>query len=79
MAAILKFAPLYGAVTAGTTRRTNRSIVEALRREAQARPTLVLHRAYERPTLVCHWRQGADGRLSCCWDIEAPRATIIPN
>jgi hypothetical protein len=69
MAALVKFAPLYGVLTAGTTRRTNSRIVEALRRDA-AHPTLVLHRAHERPTLVCHWRQGADGRLSCRWDIE---------
>ena len=51
-------------------RRMKYSIEGALRREAQARPTLVLHRTHRGPTLVCHWQQSADGRPSCHWGIE---------
>jgi hypothetical protein len=51
-------------------RRMKHSIEGARRREAQARPTLVVHRTHWAPTLVCHWQQSADGRLSCHWDIE---------
>ena len=51
-------------------RRMKYSIEGALRREAQARPTLVLHRPDWGPTLVCHWQQSADGRPSCHWGIE---------
>jgi len=38
-------------------RRMKYSIEGALRRKAQARPTLVLHRPDWGPTLVCHWQQ----------------------
>ena len=76
MAAILTFAPIHGALTAGTVWRMNRSIEGALRREARARPTLVLHRAHGGPAPVCRWRQCADGRLTCHWDIEASDAPI---
>ena len=79
MAALLKFAPPHGVLTAaGTVGRLNSRIETALRREAQARPTLVLRRAHGGPTLVCHWRQSADGRLFCHWDIEVPGAPIPP-
>lgn len=74
MAALLSFAPAHGALTAGSVWRTNRAVEGALRRDAQARPALVLPHAYRRPTLVCHWRKGADGRPACHWDIEAPSA-----
>ena len=74
MAAILTSAPAYGVLTARTAWRMNRSNEGALRREAQARPTLVLDRANRGPALVCRWRQSADGRLSCHWDIEVPGA-----
>ena len=72
MAAALKFAPFPGILTAGTTWPTNHSIEGALRREAQACSTRRLDRAYGRPALVCHWRQGLDGRLTCHWGIEVP-------
>jgi hypothetical protein len=78
MAALLKFAPMHGALTAGTIWRMNRGIEGALRREAQMRPTRVLRRAHEGPTLVCHWQQSADGHLSCHWDIEVPGTPIPP-
>jgi hypothetical protein len=78
MAALLKFAPTHGVLTAGTIWRMNHSIEGALRRQAQARPALVLRRAHGDPTLVCHWRQGPDGRLSCHWDIDVPGAPIAP-
>ena len=76
MAALVRFAPMHGVLAAGTTWRMNRGIEKALRREVQPRPTLVRRRAHEGPTLVCHWRQSADGRLSCRWDIEVPRAPV---
>jgi hypothetical protein len=76
MAALLRFAPAHGVLTAGTIWRMNPSIEGALRREAQARPGHVLRRAHGGPTLVCHWQQSADGRLSCCWDLEVPHAPI---
>ena len=72
MAAVLKLAPFHGALTTGTTWPTNGSIEGALRREAQARPARLLDRACGRPTLACRGRQGADGRLTCHWDIEVP-------
>ena len=74
MAAILTFAPTRGVLTARTAWRMNRSNEGALRREAQARPTLVLDRANRGSALVSRWRQSADGRLSCHWDIEVPGA-----
>jgi hypothetical protein len=77
MAALLRFAPAHGVLTAGTIWRMNRSIEGALRREAQARPAHVVRRAHGGPTLVCHWQQSADRRLSCDWDIEVPRASIL--
>ena len=76
MAALLKFVPAQGVLTAGTIWRMDRSIESSLRREAQAHLTRVLRRAHGAPTLVCHWRQSADGRLSCHWDIEVPGAPI---
>lgn len=78
MATLVKFAPMHGALTAGTIWRMNRSrsIEGALRREAQARPALVLHRAHRGPPLVCHWRQCVDGRLACHWDSEVSDAPI---
>ena len=60
-------------------RRMKHSIEGALRREAQARPTLVLHRAHRGQTLVCHWQQSADGRLSCHWGIELQPPPFLPK
>lgn len=78
--ALLKFAPTRGGLTAaGTIWSTNRNIEGALRREAQARQTSVLRRAGGGPMLVGHWQQGADGRLSCHWDIEVPGAPTFPQ
>jgi hypothetical protein len=59
-------------VALGVT-RMKYSIEGALRREAQARPTLVFHRPERGRTLVCHWQQTADGRPSCHWGIKAQR------
>ena len=60
-------------------RRMKHSIEGALRREAQARPTLVLHRTHRGQTLVCHWQQSADGRLSCHWGIEVQPPPFLPK
>ena len=57
-------------------RRMKYSIEGALRREAQARPTLVLHRPDWGPTLVCHW---PDGRPSCHWGIEVQPPPFLPK
>ena len=59
--------------------RMKHSIEGALRREAQARLTLVLHRTHRRQTLVCHWQQNADGRLSCHWGIELQPPPFLPK
>jgi len=75
MAALVGFAPMHGVLAAGTTWRVNHSIEKALRREAQARPTLVRRRAHEGPTLVCQRRQSGR-RLSRHWDIEVPCAPV---
>ena len=56
-----------------------RSVRGALRREAQARPTLVLHHTHNGRTLVCHWQQRADGRLSCLWGIEVQPPPFLPK
>ena len=55
------------------------SVRGALRREAQARPTLVLHHTHNGRTLVCHWQQRADGRLSCLWGIEVQPPPFLPK
>jgi hypothetical protein len=60
-------------------RRMKHSIEGALRREAQARPILVLHRKHRGPTLVCHWQQSADGRLYCHWGIEVQPPPFLPK
>ena len=60
-------------------RRMIHGIEGALRREAQARPTLVLHRTHRRPTLVCHWQQSADGPLSCHWSVEVQPPPFLPK
>ena len=60
-------------------RRMKHSIEGALRREAQARLTLVLHRTHRGQTLVCHWQQSADGRLSCHWGIELQPPPFLPK
>jgi hypothetical protein len=52
MAAFLKFAPVHGVSTTA----------EAIARMDNA------VRATLRPTLICRWMQGADGRLSCYWE-----------
>ena len=59
-------------------RRMKHSIEGALRREAQARPTLVLHRAHRGPTLVCHWQQSADGRFFLPLGHRSSAASIPP-
>lgn len=69
MAAFLHLAPPRGAVTAADT-------VARLRHNVQA---TLNQRAGARPTLVCHWTQDADGRLSCHWDIEPPDIPIPPD
>jgi hypothetical protein len=69
MAALLKFTTTHGRSTATETiRRLNCGIEATLRRQA-----------HERPTLVCRWQQGADGHLSCYWDIEVPDIPIPPH
>lgn len=60
-------------------RRMKHSIEKALRREAQARRTLVLHRTHRGPTLVCHWQQRADGALSCHWSMEVQPPPFLPK
>lgn len=60
-------------------RRMKHSIEGALRREALARPTLVLHRTRRGSTLVCHWQQSADGPLSCHWSIEVQPPPFLPK
>lgn len=60
-------------------RRMKHSTEEVLRREAQARPTLVLHCTHRGPMLVCHWQQSADGRLSCHWSIEVQPPPFLPK
>src|SRR6516164_7350881 len=60
-------------------RRMKHSNERALRGEAQARPTLVVHRTDRGPTLVCHWQQSADGRLSCDWGIEGQPPPFLPK
>jgi hypothetical protein len=60
-------------------RRMKHSIEGALRREAQAHPTLVLHRTHRGPTLVCYWQQSADGRLSSHWGIEVQLPPFLPR
>ena len=69
MAALLKFRPWHGATTAAETiARLNGAVETTLRRQASVRPTL-----------VCHWQQDANGRLSCFWEIEAPRVPVPPH
>lgn len=69
MAALLKIRPAHGAQTAAETiARLNDAVAATLRRQASGRPTL-----------VCHWTQDADGRLSCHWEIEAPDIAIPPH
>ena len=60
-------------------RRMKHNVEGALRREAQARLTLVLHHAHQGPTLVCHWQQSADGRLSRHWGIEDQPPPFLPK
>ncbi|MBV8093378.1 MAG: hypothetical protein JO110_09105 [Acetobacteraceae bacterium] len=61
MAALLKFIPTHGVLTAAETiARLNTSI------EASA-----CRQAGRRPALVCRWLQFTDGRLYCHWEIEA--------
>ena len=69
MAAFLNIAPRHGASTAAETiARLNRAVEATLSRQAHGRPTL-----------VCHWLQDADGRLSCHWDVELPDIPIPPH
>ncbi len=69
MAALLKFAPRHGvSTTTETIVRLNRAVEATLSRQAHGRPTL-----------VCHWTQDADGRLSCHWDSEPPDIPIPPD
>jgi hypothetical protein len=68
MAALLKFRPSHGAVTAAETiTRLNDAVEATLRRQAIGRPKL-----------VCHWTQDPDGRLSCHWEIEPPDIPVLP-
>jgi hypothetical protein len=58
MAAFLKFAPTHGvSTTAEAIVRMDNAVRATLRRQAPVRPTL-----------ICRWMQGADGRLSCNWE-----------
>jgi hypothetical protein len=69
MAALLKFAPIHGALTTAET---------IARLEAGVR--VALHRQPARhPTLVCRWIQDASGRLSCHWECswEHPREPSV--
>ena len=69
MAALLKIRPAHGALTAANAiARLNNDVVATLHQRAQVRPTL-----------VCHWQQGADGHLSCHWEIEHPDVPIPPH
>ena len=69
MAAFLKIRPGHGALmTAEVIARLNRADAANLCRRANGRPTL-----------VCHWEQDADGRLSCHWDIEPPNVPVPPH
>jgi hypothetical protein len=69
MAALLKFAPAHGILTAAETiARLSTAVQASLSRQADARPTL-----------VCRWLQDADGRLSCHWEFEVPAAIPSPD
>jgi hypothetical protein len=69
MAAFLETTPLFGATTgADAMARLHRAVQTTLDRQAGARPTL-----------VCHWLQDADGRLSCHWEIAAPDIPVPPD
>jgi hypothetical protein len=69
MAALLKNRPAHGAMAAAQIiARLNHVVAASL-----------IHQANGRPTLVCHWTQDADGRLSCHWDIEPPDIPIPPD
>jgi hypothetical protein len=69
MAAFLETAPLRGATTAA----------DAIARLHRAVQATLDGQAGVRPTLVCHWLQDADGRLSCDWEIAAPDVPIPPD
>lgn len=58
MAALLKFAPIHGALTTAEAIVRLEAGVRAAQRQQPAR----------RPTLVCRWIQDAGGRLSCRWE-----------
>jgi hypothetical protein len=69
MAALLKFRPWHGATTAAETiARLDRAVRATVDRSAIGRPTL-----------VCRWTQGPDGRLTCHWEIEPPDIPISPR
>ncbi|HUB49064.1 MAG TPA: hypothetical protein VMB73_29160 [Acetobacteraceae bacterium] len=61
MAALLQFAPPRGAVTTAAVARLRNVVRATVDRHARIRAAL-----------VCHWTQGADGRLSCHWEAEIP-------
>ena len=69
MAALLKFAPAHGVLSAAeTVARLNRDVAVALLRQATARPAL-----------VCQWQPDADGRLSCHWGTGVPDNPVPPH
>lgn len=58
MAAFLKFAPMHGvSTTAEAIARMDNAVRATLHRQPPVRPTL-----------ICRWTQGANGRLSCYWE-----------
>ena len=70
MAALLQTAPIQGAtISADPITRLRRRVQAAVRRQ----------QAIGRPTLICHWVQDADGRLSCQWEIEFPDIPVPPD
>ena len=63
MAALLKFAPAHGALTAAeTVARLNSSVLE----------TSLSQQTGRRPALICRWLHDAEGRLCRRWEIEVP-------
>ena len=68
MAAFLRFAPKHGVSTTA----------EAIARMDNAVTATPPRQESVRPTLICHWTQGADGRLSCYWECALPHNIPTP-